>query len=119
MRLVPLLISYHPFRFIIRRHWLANYHVLYRWIAHLQDTFKENGLEKVAVDRRKFAKEISTLLLDTWMMSTHEISVNVLDKLGGGRGDIMRGYIEEVGKNRQNTAFNLERVITVGRKPLR
>ena len=50
------------------------------------------------------------------MMASQEISTNVLDKLGGGRGDVARGLIEEVGRNRDNTAFNLQRVITVGRK---
>lgn len=89
-----------------------------RWIAALAETFKEHGLQSVVVDRRKFAKEIVTLLLDTWMMATHEISVNVLDELGEGRGDVMRGFMEEVAKNRQNTSFNLERVITIGQKPL-
>lgn len=88
-----------------------------RWIADLQDTFKEHGLDSVVVDRRRFAQEVVTLLLDTWMIASEEISVNVLDRLGGGRGDVMRALIEEAGKNRQNTSFNLERVITVGRKP--
>lgn len=50
------------------------------------------------------------------MMASQEISTNVLDKLGEGRGDVARGLIEEVGRNRDNTAFNLQRVITVGRK---
>lgn len=58
-----------------------------------------------------------TLLLDTWMMASQEISVNILDHLGGGQGDVARGLIEKVGKNRGNTAFNLQRVITVGQKP--
>ena len=60
-----------------------------------------------------------TLLLDTWMVSSQEISVNVLDKLGEGRGDHARELIEKVGENRDNTAFNLQRVIVVGRKPER
>ena len=68
------------------------------------------------MERRKFAPEIATLLLDTWMMASQEISTNVLDKLGEGRGDVARGLIEEVGKNRDNTTFNLQRVVTVGRK---
>jgi hypothetical protein len=87
------------------------------WIRDLHKTFSENGLEAVEVDRRKFAKDVVTLLLDTWMMASQEISANILDKLGEGRGDTMRGFIEEVGKNRQNTSFNLDRVITIGRKP--
>jgi SAM-dependent methyltransferase len=88
------------------------------WIARLKDTFRENGLEKVLVDRHKFDKPIATLLLDTWIMAAEEFAVNVLDKLGGGQGDVMRGFIEEVGKNRQNTCFNLDRVITIGQKAL-
>lgn len=88
------------------------------WIAQLSTTFNENGLENVIVDRRKFAKPIATLLLDTWIMAAEEFAFNVLDKLGGGQGDAMRGFIQEVGRNRQNTCFNLDRVITVGQKPL-
>jgi hypothetical protein len=68
------------------------------------------------VDRRKFAPEIATLLLDTWMMASQEISANVLDKLGEGRGDVARALVEEVGRNRGNTAFNLQRVVTIGKK---
>ena len=88
----------------------------YSWITGLPTTFAENGLSRVVVDRREFAPEVATLLLDTWMMASQEISANVLDKLGEGRGDVARGLIEEVGRNRGNTVFNLERVITVGRK---
>ncbi|KAF1992984.1 S-adenosyl-L-methionine-dependent methyltransferase [Amniculicola lignicola CBS 123094] len=86
------------------------------WIANLHETFKEHGLQNVTVDRRSFAKEITPLLLDTWMIAAEEIAVNVLDKSGGGRGDVMRGFLEEVGKNRQNTSFNLDRVVTIGQK---
>ncbi|KAF2649437.1 hypothetical protein K491DRAFT_721664 [Lophiostoma macrostomum CBS 122681] len=84
------------------------------WIARLHETFKQHGLEDVIVDRRRFDKAIAPLLLDTWMMATQEISFNVLDKLGGGRGDVMRGFVEEVGKHRQDTCFNLDRVVTLG-----
>lgn len=86
------------------------------WITRLPTTFAENGLASVVVDRRKFAPEIATLLLDTWMMASQEIATNVLDKFGEGRGDVARKMIEEVGGNRGNTAFNLQRVITVGKK---
>ena len=55
----------------------------------------------------RFAPEIATLLLDTWMMASLEISMNVLDKLGGGGGDVARELIEKVGWNRRDTAFNL------------
>ena len=88
------------------------------WITRLPATFAESGLSSIVVDRHKFAPEIATLLLDTWMMASQEISTNVLDKLGEGRGDVARGLIEEVGRNRGNTAFNLQRVVTVGRKEL-
>ena len=91
---------------------------MFSWIARLHDTFKENGLQHVLVDKRKFDKQIATLLLDTWIMAAQEFTANVLDKLGGGQGDIMRGFIEEVGKDRQNTCFNLDRVVTVSQKPL-
>ncbi|EPE24315.1 S-adenosyl-L-methionine-dependent methyltransferase [Glarea lozoyensis ATCC 20868] len=77
-----------------------------------------NGVSKVIVDRQKFSTEIATLLLDTWIMASQEIAANVLDGLGGGQGDVARALIEEVGRNRGNTAFNLERVVTIGRKPL-
>ena len=86
-------------------------------MSRLHETFEQHGLEDVIVDRRAFGKEIAPLLLDTWMMATQEIATNVLDKLGGGRGDKMRRLIEEVGIHRQDTCFNLDRVITVGKKP--
>ena len=86
------------------------------WITRLPTTFAENGLSSIVVDSRNFAPEVTTLLLDTWMMASQEISTNVLDKLGGGRGDVARGLVEEVGRNRENTAFNVQRVVTIGRK---
>ena len=86
------------------------------WITRLPLTFAENGLTSISVDRCRFAPEIATLLLDTWMMASQEISTNVLDKLGEGRGDVARNLVEQAGQNRNNTAFNLERVITVGKK---
>lgn len=88
------------------------------WIARLHDTFTQHGLCNVVVDRRKFDKQVVTLLLDTWMMAAQELSINVLDKLDGGQGDVMRTFIEEVRQNRGNTAFNLDRVITIGQKPM-
>ena len=86
------------------------------WITRLPSTFAESGLSSIVVDRQKFAPEIATLLLDTWMMASQEISTNVLDKLGEGKGDTARELIEKVGQNRGNTAFNLQRVVTIGRK---
>ena len=47
------------------------------------------------------------------MMASQEISTNVLDKLGEGKGDVARELIEKVGRNRNNTAFNLQRVVTI------
>ncbi|PQE23680.1 UMTA methyltransferase family protein [Rutstroemia sp. NJR-2017a BVV2] len=76
------------------------------------------SLKTVIVDRNKFSTEIVTLLLDTWMMASQEIAGNILDGLGGGQGDVARALIEQVGQNRSNTAFNLQRVVTVGQKPL-
>ena len=84
----------------------------------MHETFTEHGLRNVIVDRRKFDKQVVTLLLDTWMMAAQELSANVLDKLGAGQGDIMRDFIEELRKNRGNTPFNLDRVITIGQKPM-
>lgn len=52
------------------------------------------------------------------MMASQEISENVLDKLGDGKGDVARGLIQEISKSRSNTSFNLDRVIVVGRKKL-
>lgn len=95
---------------------LTELYICRRWITRLPTTFAENGLSSIVVDRRKFAPEIATLLLDTWMMASQEISANVLDKLGEGRGDVARALIEEVGRNRGNTAFNLQRVVTIGKK---
>lgn len=40
----------------------------------------------------------------------------MLNKLGEGRGDVARGLIKEVGRNRDNTTFNLQRVVTIRRK---
>ncbi|KAJ4294978.1 hypothetical protein N0V90_006986 [Kalmusia sp. IMI 367209] len=88
------------------------------WITNLHETFTEHGLRHVFVDRRRFDEQIVTLLLDTWIMAAQELSSNVLDKLGGGKGDTMRGFIEQVRENRGNTAFNLDRVITIGQKPV-
>ena len=90
----------------------------YSWITRLHTTFAENGLSNVTVDRHKFSTEIATLLLDTWIVASLEISTNVLDGLGGGQGDVARALVDEFGKNRGNTAFNLERVITIGQKPV-
>jgi hypothetical protein len=71
----------------------------------------------VVVDRRPFSPHIATFLLDTFMVASHEISTNVLDALGGGRGEVSRGYIEAVRKQRRNIALALDRFTVIGRKP--
>lgn len=90
--------------------------VTYSWMKALPNTFAAHNLSSIITDRRKFSQEIVTLLLDTWMMAAQEISINVLDHLGEGRGDVARGLIEDVGKNRGNTFFNLMRSIVVGQE---
>ena len=75
-------------------------------------------MKNVLVDRNRFSPEVVTLLLDTWMMASEEIAANILDDLGGGQGDVARALVKEVGRNRDNTSFNLDRVITVGQKPI-
>ena len=40
------------------------------WITRLPSTFAANGLSSIVVDRQKFATEVATLLLDTWMMAS-------------------------------------------------
>ncbi|KAL9133027.1 MAG: hypothetical protein Q9175_005797 [Cornicularia normoerica] len=87
------------------------------WVARLHQIFADNGLKNILVDRRSFPDEIVTFLMDTFMVASEEISYNVLDKLGERRGDKARALIAEVGRNRGTTAFNLDRVVTVARKP--
>ncbi|KAF2260594.1 hypothetical protein CC78DRAFT_571122 [Lojkania enalia] len=70
---------------------------IHNWTANLPETFSECGVVDVVVERRSFSPEISTFLLDTFMVASWEISKNVLDPLGGERGNIARKYIETVG----------------------
>ena len=70
----------------------------------------------IVVDRHPFSKDIATYLIDTFMIAGQELSVNVLDGIGGGRGDVARGLIEIVGKNRRNIGLDLDRLTVVGRK---
>ena len=71
----------------------------------------------IIVERRPFSPHIATFLLDTFMVASLEISTNMLDPLGGGRGDVSRGYIKAVGKQRRNIALGLDRFTVIGRKP--
>ena len=88
------------------------------WVSRLHQTFAENGLQKVLVDRQPHSKESLTFLLDAFMVASEEISHNLLDKIGGGQGDVARGLIAEVAENRETTAFHLDRVTTIAQKPL-
>jgi hypothetical protein len=72
----------------------------------------------IEVERVPFSKEVTTFLLDTFMVASREISVNMLDPLGGGRGDTARGYIEAVGRNRKHIEVALDRLTVIGRKRL-
>ena len=60
---------------------------------------------------------MTTFVMDAFMVASEEISYNVLDALGDGRGDVARSLIAEVSRNRDTTAFSLDRVTTVARKP--
>ena len=50
------------------------------------------------------------------MVAGQEISANVLDAIGGGQGDVARGLIEAVGRNRRNIELGLDRLTVIGRK---
>ena len=76
-------------------------------------------MKNIVVDRHPFSTEIATYLMDTFMVAGQEISVNVLDSVGGGRGDFARGLIEAVGRNRRNIGLSLDRLTVVGQKPAR
>ena len=64
------------------------------------------------------------------MVAGQEISANVLDAIGGGQGDVARGLIEAVGRNRRNIEldpdyphngrriYGLDRLTVIGRKPV-
>lgn len=74
-------------------------------------------MRNVAFDRWPFDANTASFLLDTFMVATQEISVNVLNPLGGGRGDTVRDYIDAISRNRRNIAISLDRVIAVAQKP--
>ena len=53
------------------------------------------------------------------MLAAQEISLNVLDHLGGGQGEVARSLIEKCRQNRRNLTVQLDRLVTIGRKPLK
>ena len=73
-------------------------------------------MTEIVVDRHPFSREIAAYLLDKFMLAGQEISVNVLDAIGGGQGDVARGLIESVGRNRRNIELGLDRLTVIGRK---
>lgn len=75
-------------------------------------------MTNLVIERHPFSKEIATYLMDTFMVAGQEISVNVLDPIGGGRGELARQLIEKVGRNRRSIGLGLDRLTVVGRKPI-
>lgn len=73
-------------------------------------------MTNIIMDRHPFPRDVATYLMDTFMVACQEISVNVLDCIGGGRGDVARGLIEEIGRNRRNTGISLDRLTVIGQK---
>ena len=96
---------------------MHKYSQTHSWTAQLPQTFSDFGMKNIIVDRHPFSKEITTFLLDTFMVAGQEISVNVLDSIGGGRGDVARKLIEEVGRNRRSISLTLDRLTVIGQKP--
>ena len=88
------------------------------WTAKLPETFSTRGLGNIVVDRRPFSRDKTTFLLDTFIVASHELSVKVLDPLGGGRGEISRHYIEAISKNRRGIEVALDRLTVIGQKRL-
>lgn len=75
-------------------------------------------MTNIVVDRHPFSKEIATYVMDTFMVAGQEISVNVLDPIGGERGEFARRLIEVIGKNRRNIGLGLDRLTVIGQKPI-
>ena len=88
---------------------------LSRWTAKLPETFSSCSFTDVAVEKRTFPPEIVTSSLDTFMVTSWEISKNVLDPLEGGRADPARVQIEAFGKKRRSLSVDF-RSIDGGRK---
>ncbi|RDL41295.1 S-adenosyl-L-methionine-dependent methyltransferase [Venustampulla echinocandica] len=86
------------------------------WPQRLPQIYADHGLTEIVTDRNPFSPEVTTYMLDTFMVAAEEISYNVLDRIGGGQGDVARGLIEKVTQNRRNMSIQLDRLVTVGRK---
>ena len=90
---------------------------LFSWPVRLPQIFADHGLVDIIADCRMFEENMICYQLDTALAACEEISINALDPLGGGQGDIARGMIQKSFKDRQKTAFNVGRLTVVGRKP--
>ena len=71
----------------------------------------------IVVDRRPFPKELLLHQLDTALVACEEASFKVMDSLGGGQGQKARDLIQKCFRDRHNTAYNVNRLTAVGRKP--
>ncbi len=80
--------------------------------------YADAGLVDIIEDRHPFPMESVPSQLDASMVATTEFTYNVLDKLGGGQGDVARDMIQKISLDRQNTGVNHDRLTVVGRKPL-
>ena len=88
------------------------------WPARLPQIFETNGLVDITEDRRPFPKELLTFQLDTALMASEEVSYSVMDPMGGREGERARDLIAKCFRNRSNTAFNIDRLTVIGRKPV-
>lgn len=87
------------------------------WPTRLPRLFAEQDLINVAADMRMLSPELVSYQLDTALAACEEMSVNVLDALGGGEGDEMRRMIEHVQQNRKSIGYNVGRLTVIGQKP--
>lgn len=87
------------------------------WPARLHEIYAAKGLTDIVVDRRPYPKDKLPYLLDTVLVACEEMCYSTLDRIGGGRGDHCRDLIQKVFHARSNTAFNLDRLTVIGRKP--
>ncbi|KAL8950534.1 MAG: hypothetical protein Q9222_003444, partial [Ikaeria aurantiellina] len=95
-----------------RPNWARNF-----WPARLHEMFKANGLIDIAEDRRPFPKELLQAQLDTALMASEEVSFGAIDPLGDGRGAKARELTANCFHHRSNTAYNIDRLTVIGRKP--
>ena len=79
--------------------------------------FIDAGLVDVFEDWLPFPMHSIPSQLDASMIATTEFTYNVLDKLGGGQGEVARDMIEKISQNRSNTGGQYDRLTVVGRKP--